>query len=319
MLVKKCTNPNCNNPKKDINGELSLDCFSYEKKVKSGKYGKCKFCVNAVVLERLNSTPSLRDAKNKAGREKYAADPLSKEKVKIRMRKWSRNNREKVSAKSRAWREANPEKAKATSNMWKSKNKPHLSEYRKKYRKDNLEKETLINKAWRLRWREKNPKVVIIPMSSEERKRRQHLYYINNRSRLLEKSSESAKKRRKDNPEKAKEIDRAARKKHPEALKYFTAQRRAMLKNAIPPWLSFVEKKKIRSIYKNCKVGNQVDHIVPLKAIDPETKEHIASGLHVPWNLQYLTTKENIEKKNRLYLRKITYGDFWKMQSAVSK
>jgi 5-methylcytosine-specific restriction endonuclease McrA len=43
-----------------------------------------------------------------------------------------------------------------------------------------------------------------------------------------------------------------------------------------------------------------VDHIVPIKAVNPETGEHIASGLHVPWNLQYLTKGANLSKQNKL-------------------
>lgn len=68
------------------------------------------------------------------------------------------------------------------------------------------------------------------------------------------------------------------------------AKRIANKKHATPIW---VDLKAIQEIYINCPKGLTVDHIVPLQGTN-------VCGLHVPWNLQYLTRSENSSKGNRL-------------------
>lgn len=102
----------------------------------------------------------------------------------------------------------------------------------------------------------------------------------------------------KANPHKDKEYKAQFKDQHKETYlkihKYEEAKRRAKKLLATPKWLTKTDWIKIKEIYLNCPEGHHVDHIIPLQG-----KE--VSGLHVPWNLQYLLAADNLSKSNKVY------------------
>jgi 5-methylcytosine-specific restriction endonuclease McrA len=76
------------------------------------------------------------------------------------------------------------------------------------------------------------------------------------------------------------------------------AARKARKLRATPLWADIRE---IERFYQDCPPGMQVDHIVPLQG-------KTVCGLHVEYNLQYLTRSENAAKGNRIDWRPATRG-----------
>lgn len=68
------------------------------------------------------------------------------------------------------------------------------------------------------------------------------------------------------------------------------AKRRASKLQATPLWVDILQ---LKQVYISCPKGMTVDHVIPLN-------NSIVCGLHVPWNLQYLTRSDNSNKSNKL-------------------
>ncbi len=107
-------------------------------------------------------------------------------------------------------------------------------------------------------------------------------YRLNNQDKLIE--------YRLSNKEYQKEYNKIYRPNNRNLFNAREAKRRAIKLNATP---RFANLKKIKEIYLNCPKGYHVDHIIPLQNKN-------VCGLHVEWNLQYLTANANQKKSNKL-------------------
>jgi hypothetical protein len=108
-----------------------------------------------------------------------------------------------------------------------------------------------------------------------------------------QKQHAATKRWRDNNKQRWNEYARQWAKENPEHYAFHSAKRRASKLRATPIWLSKMQLQEIKEFYQRCPKGMHVDHIIPLQG------ENVC-GLHVPWNLQYLTPTENSQKSNQL-------------------
>lgn len=70
-------------------------------------------------------------------------------------------------------------------------------------------------------------------------------------------------------------------------------RRRELAKvKAVPPWLTKIHVVQMQEFYRQRPANYTVDHILPIQGKQ-------VCGLHVPWNLQYLTQPDNSRKSNK--------------------
>ncbi len=166
---------------------------------------------------------------------------------------------------------------------------PGNKEYRKQYYIDNKDKIDKENKEYKQKnkeamaayyrdYRAKNKEKLAAQAKAREesdgrRSRYMLKYYAENKDKIAAVSKEWAKA----NP------DRHA------AIRLNSVIRRRRLIGG--QQISKHYTRELVEIYAACPDGHEVDHIVPLRGKK-------VSGLHVPWNLEYLPSDDNRKKSN---------------------
>lgn len=180
---------------------------------------------------------------------------------------------------------------------WRSYHKKHrdtLRAYNNKWQKDNPDKVTVIRAKGRDRsiaylkgWKERNPDRVRELRRASAKRTREANY---KRQSAWSKENAAAM--------------RASRKKwivnNPDKRAASIRSRQLAQSYAEPSWLSKEQKKQIVAFYteaarltKEKGIPHEVDHIIPIRGKQ-------VCGLHVPWNLQVLTSSENRRKSARV-------------------
>lgn len=171
----------------------------------------------------------------------------------------------------------NKQNKKLSDRLYYLKNQEKLKAKNLKYAKQNKEK---INKRYRIYSQRPDRKQKIKESRILNKQKRNEYLFVNK--------------------ERFKKVAKLYRENNKHILNNICAKRRASRYNATPNWLSKEHLIEIKKFYKLAKdlenldnIKRHVDHIIPLQG---ET----VCGLHVPWNLQILTAKENVTKKNKL-------------------
>ena len=114
-------------------------------------------------------------------------------------------------------------------------------------------------------------------------------HYLKNKDKHLER----VRRWRDNNIDKFKAYCKKWKQDNKERVCLHSKVRNSRVKTNTPKWAKIGPiHQEIIEIYENCPKGMQVDHIIPIQ-------NKSVSGLHVPWNMQYLTKEENVRKNNK--------------------
>lgn len=120
-----------------------------------------------------------------------------------------------------------------------------------------------------------------------------HGYCATHRMRMQRRGTLSLEHDKRKFDGKTQERNRARTKKWKEDNKeyYLTTvkARKSRVRRATPSWVKLGD---LVEVYKNCPEGFEVDHVVPING-------KTVCGLHVPWNLQYLSPLNNMRKGSK--------------------
>jgi Zn ribbon nucleic-acid-binding protein len=199
---------------------------------------------------------------------------------KINAKQWKKNNKEKVAEHCKTYYQKNATGLNEKAKNYHKDNKAKIIAQKKKYRLENCDAEKQRGKNWRA--------------LNADKKRDADIAW---RSQNLQKVRAYREKWRKENPEAEIQSKRNWLQQNRAYSRASAARYRAQKKDAAPPW---ADMKKIQQIYNEClnismetSILHHVDHIVPLR--NPKV-----CGLHVPWNLQIITARDNQKKGNKM-------------------
>lgn len=224
-------------------------------------------CKHGHLSERYVSTGICKQCGR--GRKEYLRVYNAENKVAIRQkqREYRANNADHLAACKRKYRIDNAEKIKYGQQGYRAKNQDKIKTYLKSWYVENKSKHSARCRQYRA----ENADAL-----AEKKKKY--------RAENVEAISESQRQWRILNPAKKAALGR----------KYLASK----LKRT-PAWLTEAHYAEIRSFYdeaarltKETGISHHVDHVQPLCG-------KRSSGLHVPWNLQVLTWRENLSKGNR--------------------
>jgi hypothetical protein len=251
--------------------EKPLDQFSTNRQARDGKINNCKPCETARVKSWTIANPDKVKAWNAKGAENNLRTMLSPDTLKKCSKcgvtkpisEFGDNTRNKFNVRA-SCKECNVEHA--MKNYW---DEPE------KYR------------AKSAKWREENPE-------------KYEAYMTKYMDEHRDERNEYRRLHRLDNIEHERERDREYTRNNLVKFRIKNGKRRAAKNAATPSWLTLIHLAQIEEFYEMAEaktmqtgIPHEVDHMVPLLG-------KTVRGLHVPWNLQILTDKENISKKNKL-------------------